>query len=96
MTYRARRDRDIAERLHRDNLARLASLFRKMESGEIPSAIYDGTRVTVHLVQDHPVAGLRYFVGDGLSRWVPATSVSELRGTPRVSVVPDSYRERVR
>ena len=60
----------------------------RLESGAVPSGLYRGQRVEILAVQDHPLAGPRVWIRDGLTHWVPAAEVGDIRGTPTVSVVP--------
>lgn len=94
MPYRPTRrqalDAEIRRRSHDQARADFQALTHKLESGVYPSALHHGQRVEAVMHQEHPVVGERYWIRpiNGLGHWVPATEISEVRGTPRESIVP--------
>ena len=83
-------EREIRRRSHEQAVAGAKSIATRLESGATPSGLYHGQRVEVLAVQDHPVAGARVSISTGVTNfWVAASEVTDLRGEPRRSIVPD-------
>lgn len=86
---RAVLDREIRRRNHVQAIASARALAAALESGRIPSVIYQGARVRRLMTQDHPSAGARTMLCIGpVSCWVSDAELSDPRGDCPVSVVP--------